>query len=83
MKRNQQLTTKRLSPGNYEVIDKATKTPLGRYGGRDGDKWAQTMTGEMITEGTSVSVAVLRSLIVTHSKNHVAEPLAPAGSTPR
>ena len=57
------MTTKhRVSPGCYEVRA-ADGTPLGRYGGRDGARWAQLADGTMLTEDSRVSVGTLRGLI--------------------
>lgn len=56
--------TKRIAAGNFELIDKATGKALGRFGGRDGWKWAQLMDGTMITEDSVVSVAGIKRLIV-------------------
>jgi len=65
MKRNTSTTTvKRLAAGGFEIIDKATGVSLGRYGGREGDKWADDNEGNTITEGTRVSVDTLQGLII-------------------
>ena len=55
---------RKVGPSAYEVSDKTTGVVLGRYGGRDGCKWADDAEGNTITEDTSVSVATLVGLIV-------------------
>ena len=57
----------RLAPGAYEVKDDAGNV-LGRYGGRENAKWAETASGKLITEGSRVSVKALIGLIVYASK---------------
>ena len=60
--------TRKVGPGGFEITERKTGKVLGRYGGRDGDKWAETADGETLTEGTRASVGVLKSLIVAASK---------------
>jgi len=64
----QHLTKRKIGPSSFEVIDKRTGKVLGRYGGRDGSKWAETASGKLITEDSPVSVGVLIGLIHAESQ---------------
>jgi hypothetical protein len=66
MKHN--ITKRKISPSSFEVIDKRTGEVLGRYGGRDGSKWAETASGKIITEDSPVSVGVLVGLITAQAQ---------------
>jgi hypothetical protein len=65
--KTQNITKKKIAPGSFMVIDKQTGKVLGSYGGRDGSKWAETATGKLLTEDSSVSVGVLVGLIVAEA----------------
>jgi len=66
MKNN--ITKRKISPSSFEVIDKRTGEVLGRYGGRDGFKWAETASGKLIAEDSPVSVGVLVGLITAQAE---------------
>jgi hypothetical protein len=66
--KTQNITKRKIAPSSFEVIDKQTGKALGRYGGRDGCKWAETASGKLITEDSAVSVGVLVGLIVTRAQ---------------
>jgi hypothetical protein len=57
------ITKRKIGPSSFEVIDKRTGEVLGRYGGRDGSKWAETASGKLLAEDSPVSVGVLVGLI--------------------
>jgi hypothetical protein len=61
------ITKRKIGPSSFEVISKQTGKVLGRYGGRDGSKWAETASGKLITEGSPVSVGVLTGLIIAEA----------------
>ena len=63
---------RKVGPSAYEVADKTTGIVMGRYGGRDGCKWADDAEGNTITEDTSVSVGTLVSLIVDANSKETA-----------
>ena len=62
------ITKRKIGPLSFEVISKRTGKVLGRYGGRDGSKWAQTASGKDIAEDSPVSVGVLIGLIVYEAR---------------
>jgi hypothetical protein len=62
------ITKRKIGPSSFEVINKRTGEVLGRYGGRDGSKWAETATGKVIAEDSPVSVGVLVGLIVAQAR---------------
>jgi hypothetical protein len=66
MKHN--ITKRKIAPSSFEVIDKRTGEVLGRYGGKDGSKWAETASGKIITEDSPVSVGVLVGLIIAQAQ---------------
>jgi hypothetical protein len=66
MKHN--ITKRKIGPSSFEVIDKRTGEVLGRYGGRDGSKWAETASGKLIAEDSPVSVGVLVGLIAVQAQ---------------
>jgi len=66
MKHN--ITKRKIGPSSFEVIDKRTGKVLGRYGGRDGCKWAETANGKLIAEDSPVSVGVLVGLIAAQAQ---------------
>ena len=66
MKHN--ITKRKIGPSRFEVIDKRTGEVLGRYGGRDGSRWAETASSKIITEDSPVSVGVLVGLITAQAQ---------------
>jgi|LakMenEpi03Aug12_release.lakeMendotaPanAssembly.Ray.scaffolds.fasta_scaffold3786416_1 hypothetical protein len=61
------ITKRKIGPSSFEVISKRTGKVLGRYGGRDGSKWAETACGKLIAEDSPVSVGVLIGLILAEA----------------
>jgi len=66
--KTQNITKRKIGPSSFEVIDKRTGEVLGRYGGRDGSKWAETASGKLIAEDSPVSVGVLVGLIAAQAQ---------------
>jgi hypothetical protein len=62
------ITKRKIGPSSFEVINKQTGKVLGRYGGRDGSKWAETASGKVIAEDSPVSVGVLVGLIAAQAQ---------------
>jgi hypothetical protein len=62
------ITKRKIGPSSFEVINKRTGEVLGRYGGRDGSKWAETASGKVIAEDSPVSVGVLVGLIAAQAQ---------------
>jgi hypothetical protein len=62
------ITKRKIGPSSFEVINKQTGEVLGRYGGRDGSKWAETASGKIIAEDSPVSVGVLVGLIAAQAQ---------------
>ncbi len=56
------ITTKRLAPLSAQVL--LDGVPIGRYGGRDGCKWAQLEDGTMVVEDCQLSIHTIKGLIV-------------------
>jgi hypothetical protein len=56
------ITTKRLAPLSAQVF--VDGVPVGRYGGRDGCKWAQLEDGTMVVEDSQLSIRTIKGLIV-------------------
>jgi hypothetical protein len=62
------ITKRKIGPSSFEVINKRTGEVLGRYGGRDGSKWAETANGKVLAEDSPVSVGVLVGLIAAQAQ---------------
>ena len=64
------ITTKRLAPLAAQVL--LDGVPIGRYGGRDGYKWAQLEDGTMVVEDCQLSIRTIKGLIVQDYKKSLA-----------